>query len=125
MARLAKITEDYEARLLQIAKHATISMGKNIINKSPVDTGLFKSSWRTSLNKPDLQSGEGASAGLIPVTSGAEINDIIFFTNHLHYSMKLEYGWSKQAPFGMVRITIANFQKYVDSAARKKRIPLK
>jgi hypothetical protein len=34
----------------------------------------------------------------------------IFITNSLPYAQRLEYGWSKQAPLGVVRITAVEFQ---------------
>jgi hypothetical protein len=32
------------------------------------------------------------------------------------YALRLEYGWSKQAPAGMVRVTVAEFQAVVNAA---------
>ena len=41
----------------------------------------------------------------------------IFLVNHLPYGPALEYGWSKQAPAGMVRITVEEFGGVVNSSA--------
>ncbi|WP_256203847.1 MULTISPECIES: hypothetical protein [unclassified Pseudomonas] len=38
--------------------------------------------------------------------------------NNLPYAIPLEYGHSTQAPAGMVRVTLANFQHIVDEAIR-------
>jgi hypothetical protein len=41
--------------------------------------------------------------------------EIIYLTNSLPYARRLEYGWSKQAPAGMVRITVANFERHLQN----------
>jgi hypothetical protein len=50
--------------------------------------------------------------------SGADAGDIVFLVNNLPYGPRLERGWSKQAPSGMVGITVAEFQKAVSKAAK-------
>jgi hypothetical protein len=42
--------------------------------------------------------------------------------NNLPYAVPLEYGHSKQAPGGMVRITLARFQQIVDEAIRNNQV---
>lgn len=59
-----------------------------IKNRTPVDTGFAKSSWRVEIRQDER--------GLF----SAEI------WNGVWYIVLLEYGHSKQAPKGMVRITL-------------------
>jgi len=43
----------------------------------------------------------------------------IYLLNSLPYVRRIEYeGWSSQAKAGMVRITVAEFQTFVDKAVR-------
>ena len=83
----------------------------SVVRKSPVDTGLFRSSWRVSMNSVDATV--SAIATLDALAAGREMlrtfrtADTIYITNSLEYARKLEYGWSKQAPQGMVRLTVA------------------
>ena len=49
------------------------------------------------------------------------LGDTITLSNNLPYAMRLEYGWSKKAPAGMVRLNVARFQQWVDKEARKAR----
>jgi hypothetical protein len=42
---------------------------------------------------------------------------IIFLTNTLPYILRLEEGYSKQAPIGMVYTTLREFPQVVESAA--------
>jgi hypothetical protein len=45
------------------------------------------------------------------------VGDITYIVNNLPYIERLELGWSKQAPAGMVGVTLAEFQRYVVEAA--------
>jgi hypothetical protein len=42
--------------------------------------------------------------------------------NNLPYGIALEYGHSKQAPSGMIRVTLARFQQIVDEAIRNNQV---
>ena len=39
---------------------------------------------------------------------------MFYITNNLPYIMRLEFGYSKQAPAGMARITVDRFQTIVN-----------
>jgi hypothetical protein len=45
------------------------------------------------------------------------IGESIFFTNSLDYAKKLEFGGSRQAPTGMVRITVAQLPIIINGIA--------
>jgi hypothetical protein len=101
---------------------------RGVMKKSPVDTGRFRASWRVGINTPDLStapklkagssddsgrlrddkgkfvSGFGAGSGN-QVINRANWGDTIFITNNLPYGPRLENGWSKQAPQGMLKLT--------------------
>ncbi len=48
----------------------------------------------------------------------AKAGDVIYLANSLPYIRRLEYGWSKQAPAGMVRGTVGEFQQAIDKALK-------
>lgn len=52
------------------------------------------------------------------IANTARFGGTYWLVNNLPYSIPLEYGWSKQAPNGMVRITAQEFKRYVDNAVR-------
>lgn len=109
-----------------------LAITKRIIDKSPVDTGRFKANWQYSvnsyvtgsLNQYDI-SGDGPyGLGLEETYSRVDalaemmaeiesnkpkMGDTVFIYNNLIYSVPLEYGWSTQAPNGVVRTTLAVF----------------
>lgn len=93
-----------------------------VIRRSPVDTGRFRGSWRIGVGSPsDDVAPEGyeatGSVGALDAGSDAEGSlrgikgdDVVFITNSLPYAVPLEEGWSKQAPHGMVKITVAELE---------------
>lgn len=105
----AKISTKNKAKMLGAVKRTTKSIGKDVIKNSPIDTRQFIESWNASLNQPDLSKGKSSGAGLIPTVNKMKIGDIFFFTNNEPYALRLEFGWSDQAPNGMVRLAVAKF----------------
>ena len=88
--------------------------------------GHFRGNWQVGLNTApsgevsgtDASGSKTISAG-IGVLAGARIGDKIVITNNVPYARRLEYGWSDQAPAGIVRITVAKFQATARAAARQ------
>ena len=91
--------------------------------------GRFRANWQFSIDAPadgeldDIDpSGNSAVAALRAQVSGLTIGQTGYIVNNLPYAIPLEYGHSKQAPHGMVRVTLANFQRIVDEAIRNNRV---
>jgi hypothetical protein len=87
--------------------------------------GRFRGNWQISIavaasgeiqgiRSPSETLASGASA-----VAGFQAGPAIFITNNLPYAIRLEEGWSKQAPQGMVKVSIAEFQSIADSAIRE------
>lgn len=92
-----------------------------VVRKSPVDTGRFRANWRVAIGNPDLTTDLTGSVWAIPTgqppTGGeqakamsalSKVRDgsVVYITNNLPYAEPLENGHSKQAPLGMLRITV-------------------
>lgn len=87
-----------------------------VVARSPVDTGAFKAAWSISgsSNEGDISFRFTESTGL--ETSDSEGNTsfdentfpIISISNPKKYGPALENGHSKQAPNGIVAVTIAS-----------------
>lgn len=91
-----------------------------VILRSPVDTGRFRGNWQVSIGSiPDDVIELEDKAGTVVISKVTakvlelEAGDTIYLINNLPYARRLEYGWSAQAPGGMVRITAAEFQPIV------------
>tara|TARA_R110002051_G_scaffold324424_2_gene421624 strand:+ start:22613 stop:22993 length:381 start_codon:yes stop_codon:yes gene_type:complete len=109
-----------ENRLLNVAKRTTKEIGTEIIRISPVDTGRFKFNWHTALNMADtsIDDLKVPKAFLKSKSNELTIGESIFFTNSLDYAKKLEFfNGSRQAPMGMVRITVAQLPIIINGIA--------
>ena len=108
-------------RLADVVRTTTLELFQAIDERSPVDTGRFRGNWQVSYGAPLLSpiarlapggSDEPGKALTLPV------GGTVYMSNALPYAQRLEYGWSKQAPLGMVRRTVAEFDQYVKRALR-------
>jgi hypothetical protein len=95
-----------------------------VVLRSPVDKGRFRANWQVSFDTPlrgtvkaDDKNGAGTIAKGHAILQGAIAGRDIWIVNNLPYAIPLEYGWSKQAPAGMVRITVREFRAIVNKAA--------
>lgn len=96
---------------------------ENIVRRTPVDTGWARANWVPSINEIDARSpGERPPDGetvpepnpgaIAAVVQQGKIGDVFWLTNAVPYIRALEYGHSKQAPAGMVRVSIAEVQTF-------------
>lgn len=89
--------------------------------------GRFRGNWQIGFNtapegetdRIDKSGAETLAAGSAMLAQFRAANDsVIYFVNNVPYAVRLEFGYSKQAPRGMVRITAQEFQKLFNEAAR-------
>lgn len=87
--------------------------------------GRFRGNWQFSIGAPaegELDQVDPAGgvtlAKLRLQVEQLTIGQTAYIVNNLPYAVPLEYGHSKQAPGGMVRITLARFQQIVDESIR-------
>jgi hypothetical protein len=110
-----------------------LHMFNSIVVKTPVDTGRAKGSWTVSLYTFPNSFDEGLDKSkkgkmsaekeweISKATSDFSGEGSIYLGSNLNYMPNLEYGpnRSKQAPQGMVRTTLTDFQNAVSSAVSK------
>ncbi|WP_085708278.1 MULTISPECIES: hypothetical protein [unclassified Pseudomonas] len=91
--------------------------------------GRFRGNWQFSIGTPADgvldQVDPGGNVTLAKLKLQVEqltIGQTAYIVNNLPYAVPLEYGHSKQAPGGMVRITLARFQQIVDEAIRNNQV---
>ena len=107
-----------------VVRKTSLDLFSKVVLKSPVDTGRFRANWMAGVDSiptgttPQTDaSGSGAIARMTATVTGARAGDRIYLANNLPYATRLEFGHSKQAPAGMVRTTIDEFQAAVSKAA--------
>lgn len=99
----------------------SIKLFSAIILASPVDTGRFRANWQASNERPASGEVNGFSDPVNKVTTyinGAPFANEFTLANNLPYAYKLEFGYSDQAPQGMLRINVARFQSILDEQSR-------
>ena len=109
---MEKFTSKAEEAANKIFRGTALDLFGKIILRTPVDTGRAKGNWGAGLNRP----GNGSVSGTVAT---AKIGNSLFLTNNLPYIKVLEEGSSTQAPQGMVKVTVAEFQRTVRANARK------
>lgn len=100
---------------------ALFELSSDIVNRTPVDEGFAKGSWTAGINKTSLafNSSNGVPTAQIKAESKKfKLGDSFYLLSNLVYMPRLEYGYSNQAPNGMVRRAIDDFQKNLDEAIK-------
>ena len=109
-----RFNEKAEKAAEGIFRGTALSLFSKVIARTPVDTGRARMNWMAGLNHP-------GAGRFTRVVATAKLGDSIFLTNNLPYIEALEYGSSKQAPAGMVRVTASEFKQVVRANARSKK----
>lgn len=121
--QLARLARKVQTDIETVTRKAALDMAGSMVQRSPVDTGRFRGNWQyggDTLNAATDANADVAGAGalgrILSCLSGWRPGQAIYITNSLPYAHRLEYGWSKQAPGGMVRVTVAEYQTYISKA---------
>ena len=108
----------------QVVRQVVLEMAARIIVRSPVDTGRFRANWRLGVDAPITgtteatdKTGDQAQGQIAAALPERAAGRVLYLTNNLPYAWRLETGWSKQAPLGMVSLTALEFNGIVDGVA--------
>lgn len=126
----------------KIVRTATLELFSGVIRSTPVGNpslwknppppgyvgGRARGSWQCSVASPKAgqidridPSGAGTIADMqSSVPSGA--GQVAYLSSNLIYIERLEFGWSTQAPAGMVRLNMDRVQRMVDTVIRKNKV---
>jgi hypothetical protein len=92
---------------------------RGVVLMSPVDTGRFRGNWQQTTDEPATGTLETTdkSGGATIAKGAAQIAQIEPFSvswlsNNLPYAARLENGYSKQAPSGMLSVTVARLRSW-------------
>jgi hypothetical protein len=139
--QLAAFAEKTKARANEVVRKVLFEVATSLVYKSPVGDGAywqspppkgyvggrFRANWQFAEGSIDYTttettdaSGErslGAIEALIPATP---VGKVFYLTNSLPYAQRIEDGWShRQAPNGVVRLTVVEWQDFIDKAIRE------
>lgn len=106
-----------------VIRKVSLDLFQRIILKSPVDTGRFRGNWQVAIGRVpqdtlevEDKNGTATIARTTATALGVKAGDVIYFVNNLPYAERLEYGWSKQAPAGVVNAALLEFDAVVNKA---------
>jgi len=124
-ADISRFVARAKGNIDQATREATVLLAQGVVLKSPVDTGRFRGNWMFSPGViprgtvPGVDpAGHTTLSRLVAEIGRTGAGGVTYLSNNLPYAVRLENGWSDQAPQGMVRLTAMEFQQYVSQAAR-------
>ena len=120
LAEIVRLKTEEEALL--IVKKVVIDAYARIVDRTPVDTGRARASWQFGINtEPQGKVPEGDYRSQIAGIVAENVSEIEaaptavwFIANNLDYIEALEAGWSKQAPAGMVSLTLREIARQLE-----------
>lgn len=133
---IINFTNKTEVEVDRIRRGVIIKLFSAVIDDTPVDTGLLRGNWLTSVNKPRedkliQKDPNGVRAKYKIVSNLGSFGDTVFLSNNLPYAKVAEYGewngptdkvtgdgFSKKAPAGMVRKNAIRFQRILKRIAK-------
>ena len=133
---LNKYCKNKEVELKDVRKTYAFALYSSIVKKTPVDTGRARGNWNITVGHDDTTSSKKTKPQFKNVDEVPKVegDESIYISNNLPYITKLEYGgypnppkkgsgktvkgYSKQAPEGMVGVTLANNENIFESAVR-------
>ena len=122
---LQKFADKANVSMKTAVQKIAIEAFKRVIEKSPVDTGRFLANWGVQIGSPYAGSSESfdkTGSATIAKAAGDVLawnaQGSIYLCNNLSYSIMLEYGHSKKAPGGMVRLSVAEMGGVAQAIAR-------
>jgi hypothetical protein len=117
---IVALAEKAKADVHTVVRRSTLELFRSVVLASPVDTGRFRANWNVSFGTPDASTTASTAAtrateelGKVPALP---VGGITYLMNGLPYARELEYGHSRQAPAGMVRIAAVRFDDMVRKA---------
>ncbi len=120
---LTRFCQKADLDMKTVIRKITLEAFKRIILRTPVDTGMARGNWQVSAGAPvTVQISDGDKSGTATLSKSEagvlswQCQGSLFMVNNLPYIGKLEYGISKQAPQGMVRLTMTEMQAWAQSA---------
>ncbi len=119
LKRLGDLSDE---KFLAVVKKLAFDGFKELVIRTPVDTGFAQSNWRVGINSTDERAIRASATGGVyaPAQYGnpaIEFGDNVHLYNNVVYMKALEQGWSQQAPAGMVEPTYSRLIQVAASLA--------
>ena len=123
---VSKWTAKTEAKIETAIRKIALDVFSEVILMTPVDTGRARGNWQVSIGtipggtlELDDKAGTATIGKVQAETLGLKAGQTIYLVNNLEYISALEFGHSKQAPAGMVRLTVQRWVPIVEKIGRE------
>lgn len=135
--QISQFVEKAKANADAVVRKVVIDVAASVVDMSPVGDaalwqnpppksylgGRFRANWQLGEGSapngtlPDIDpSGSASKARILAALPPNAAGKVFYLVNNLPYSQKLEDGWSKQAPAGMVMLTVIKWNNIVENA---------
>ena len=111
LAKFAKKTNINIEKALRITATSVFS---SVVLRTPIKSGRARANWLYTMDSP--ATGTVTDVNVKPIKAGRGHTHIL--TNNLPYIDKLENGNSTQAPNGMLKVTVTEFENHLKKAVR-------
>lgn len=117
-ANLSGIVEKAKGKVDVAVRKVALELFRDVVVMSPVLSGRFRANWQVGFGTVPFGISDSTDwEGTMPYIEAAlgsytPVGESIFLVNNLPYAQRLEYGYSKKAPDGMVRISLENFKNH-------------
>lgn len=122
---IAEFQKQFDAQKDFILREATKRVSNSIVRLNPVDEGESVADWDvaigrfpTDIEQPNDPKKTKTRRRLQEVFNNVRFGQVIFFENNDPVINRLEFGYSKQAPQGIVRLTARRWRSFVKGAGR-------
>jgi hypothetical protein len=106
---LGQLAEQMKEGLEQKVRAITLTAFSRVVLRSPVSTGRFRANWNVSYGSPNYSTTDSTDQARGPHEAQKSltlpVGGLVYLSNGLPYAQRLEVGYSKQAPQGMIRLT--------------------
>ena len=114
---LSKFATKAMGNMDKVVKKVCFDIGSDIQKATPRDTGRAAAGWQWQTGSISAyKPGPGSYNAPAPLIPGFALGDTLYLANNVEYIKVLEDGWSRQAPAGMVKVTLTRWQNYVAAA---------
>lgn len=124
---LRKFAEKCNRSLDDTCRAVAIKWFSSTVMSTPVDTGRLRGNWQITLDSPaqgvtNLLDTSGAQVVANISQQVGGVGKVNYLVNNLPYAESIEYGHSKQATQGMVRINFIRIKNIIEQSAREHRV---
>src|SRR5215207_9240119 len=122
---ISRFAEKAAERAEAIVRKVALDLFSRIVHRTPVDTGRARANWQLAIGSVpsgtlelDDKAGTATVSRAFAAAQGWRPGERILLVNNLPYIIPLEYGHSSQAPSGMARVSVAEFQQAINIAVQ-------